>query len=160
MLTTEDLEHRNIRPRGVGFLGCFPIDDLPTPPRDSLFSFIGNTDAANERGEHWFAIIQPDPSIHHRRLLLFDPFALPLHRLVEPLRSWIGSDLVYTSPYPIQPIWSTSCGAFCVFVLEKLPAYDFNLERLVRGEFDEDNALQNHQKILSWWWNRRSCGEV
>ena len=148
MLTSHDLRRGVIRPKGVNYLGDYPIDRLPKVG-GGQFAFIANTAPSWESGTHWFAVVQP-PSLASP-LLILDPLGLPLDSILPPLRWWIGRRRVVTLPFPIQPLNGTSCGAFCLYLLEKLPLYNYDINRLVFGEFSEDDTYANHNKVFKWW---------
>ena len=149
MLNSEDLRRGLIRPKGINYLGDYPIDGLPDVKGGGRFAFIANTAPSWESGTHWFAVVQPPSPTS--ALLILDPLGLPLHRILPPLRLWIGRRRVVTLPFRIQPLNTVSCGAFCVYLLEKLPLYNYDINRLVYREFDEENTRANHNKIFSWW---------
>ena len=151
MLNSEDLQSGLIRPKGINYLGDYPIDCLPLIKGGGCFAFIANTAPSWERGTHWFVVIQsPSPT---SALHILDPLGLPLHRALEPLRLWVNKRRVITLPFRIQPFDGTSCGAFCVYLLEKLPLYNYDINRLTYTEFDEDDTRANQNKIFSWWVN-------
>ena len=155
-LNSLDLHRSMINSKLTNYLGDFPINQLPNlPSSSSTYCFISNTDPSWERGTHWFAIVQPPNNAS--LLLMLDPLGIPLHRILQPLRSWIGLRKVKTIPYRIQPLASTSCGAYCVYLLEKLPLYNYDIDKLVTTHFDENDMHANHNKIYTWWMNHSAA---
>ena len=151
MLSSLDLQRGVLLP---SYLGDFPIDQLPhPPPAPAGYSFIANTDDSTQQGSHWFAVARP-PGPHSALLLLLDPFAIPLHRILPPLRHWIGSKTVKTLPFAIQPLTSDMCGAFCVFLLAHLPIFNYDVDRLAHTLFSEENLPANQNRVSTWWFNR------
>ena len=173
MLNSKDLERGAvILPKSLNYLGDFPIDRLPSPQHQEqwwqrsgtlVYSFIANTAPASHTGEHWFAVVHPP--LPATRLLLIDPYALPLNLLLKPLKVWLQKQQqeehrVTSLKYPLQPMESTGCGAFCLFILEKLPLYNFNLDEITRWEFDQTNLWSNHHRVMQWWRRRVEGKEV
>ena len=151
LLSSLDLQRGVLLP---SYLGDFPIDQLPRPPpAPAGYSFIANTDDSSRSGSHWFAVARP-PGPHSALLLLLDPFAIPLHRILAPLRQWIGDATVKTLPFAIQPLTSDKCGAFCVFLLAHLPLFNYDVDRMTRTLFSEENLQANQNRVFSWWLNR------
>lgn len=144
-------------------LGVFASDQLPDPltpqQRESGFALIANTDPSTGGGTHWVAMVQPPRQ--PTRLLFIEPTGYPLHLTNTHLRRWIVKSTGYnlrrveTLPFPIQPILTRSCGAYCLFLIEHLPLYNYNLETLVRSEFDEADLEWNQRRALTWWYKRR-----
>ena len=143
-------------------LGVFASNELTVNLRkgcdDTGFSLIVNTDPSFRGGTHWVAMLQP-PN-RPTKLLFIEPFALPLHVLHRSLRQWIKENSyvhIDTVPFQIQPILTHTCGVFCLYILNRLPLYNFNLETLIRCEFDESDTSQNQAHVLSWWYKSRNA---
>ena len=159
------------------YLGDFPLDKIP--PVDKVFSlvvkegllskyiisFIVNCDVEGEPGSHWLAIV-----VFHNgsgdgggEVIFIEPMGLDrlLLTLLNPLNQWIRKALSYgdgmkftTLPFPIQPLHSTLCGAYCAYILSHLHLYNFQLNTLIAREFLEENLSENDHRISNWWYKR------
>ena len=153
-------------PRTLNYIGDFPIDRLPhgLEHHTSPYSFIANTAPSTHRGEHWFVVVQPPPPPPSpsslARLLVLDPLALPLDLLLEPLKEWLHGRPFTSLEQALQPSGSVGCGAFCLYILEKLPLYTYNPRDLVKREFSGVNLWSNHHRVMSWWRRRVESTEV
>ena len=120
------------------FLGCFPLDGLPSFPTTFPKSMIINTQPSSHPGEHWVALVLTETKCYY-----FDSFALPT---VPP-----NIDM-YLNPYyrgityldiRIQDITSNYCGAYCVcFVLHVQD--DVAYEKFIAHYYSE-NLLENDE---------------
>lgn len=104
-------------------------------------AYVINTDASDEPGEHWVAILINNNGTGE----YFDPFGLPpLH---EDFWRFLGSNCPngwIHSTTPVQGIQSTMCGAFCVLYIKarcKGISYLHILQLFTR------NFIINHQII-------------
>lgn len=137
------------------YLGDFPCDQLPpitahSPP----WCLIVNSDKRGESGTHWMCVCRPPQSPHV--LLFMDPLALSLHKLLPNLREWLTDQhKVVVLPYPIQPMHSVWCGAYCAFLLYHLPKHSYNLLHLVQIYFSSDDLAYNDDFIKHWW--KKNC---
>ena len=120
------------------FLGCFPLDGLPSFPTSFPKSMIINTQPSGHPGEHWVAVVLTQTNCYY-----FDSFALPT---VPP------NIYMYLQPYygnicyldiQIQDIRSNYCGAYCVsFVLHVQD--DLTYDQFI-GHYYSDDFLQNDE---------------
>ena len=55
------------------FLGCFPLDKLPSFPQRLPASMIVNTDISIKNGDHWLALI-----LNKKKCFYFNSFGLPI----------------------------------------------------------------------------------
>ena len=165
---------------GIIYLGDFPLDEIP--PVDSVLqkqqqqvgrvavSLIVNCDDKSKPGSHWIALVvtPPPPAIARRQVLFIEPMGLErtLLNALPPLRDWFQKVVnalsevkaVTILPYPIQPLHSTLCGAYCGYIIKKLPLYNFNLDALTRREFLTQQQLDlNDQRMAAWWYKRRDA---
>ena len=95
------------------FLGCFPLDGLPSFPTSLPKSMIINTQPSGPPGEHWVTVVLTEANCYS-----FDSIALP---------TVLPNIYMYLQPYyenicyldcRIQDDTSNYCGAYCVsFVL-------------------------------------------
>ena len=53
------------------FLGCFPLDQLPSFPKRLPASMIINTDTSNENGDHWLGLILNKKNVFILILLVY-----------------------------------------------------------------------------------------
>ena len=120
------------------FLGCFPFDSLPPFPTTFPKSMIINTQASNQTGEHWVALVLTDTNCYY-----FDSFALPIiqpniHMYLQPHYK----NICYLD-IRIQDITSNYCGAYCVcFVLHVRD--DVTYDNFI-GHYYSNNLLQNDE---------------
>lgn len=97
-----------------GFVGVFPRDQIPKPPKMPAF-YVVNYDSSDEPGEHWVAI-----HIYGKKNgEYFDPFGLPpLH---PKLREFMHSNCKkwQYSIKDVQHAQSIKCGNFCVHFIKQ-----------------------------------------
>ena len=103
-----------------GFLGAFAFDKLPAR-RDGNFSLVINTEAENEPGDHWIALVQKD------NLLYFldsygrnfkDPTFPRGFR--ETVKKYVGNSRFKFNPLLLQQFISNTCGDYCVYFIQEL----------------------------------------
>lgn len=152
------------RRQQITYLGDYPIDRLPSTCPSPPYSLVVNCDREGEPGSHWFAIAL----VRERNLLFIEPIGLGPLLLAssKPLQKWVkdrgGDGACATSithmPYGVQPLHSTLCGAYCAYILSRLPLYNYQLESLVRGEFlPEPHTSVNDRLVARWWYKRRDA---
>lgn len=98
----------------ANFLGVFPSDKLPHTVPSSSFSIVVNTDPSNLPGTHWQAII-----VNENILYFFDSFGnLPK---VEAIKIFCSKfPIVYYNQKRHQNIQESTCGAYCVYVINEM----------------------------------------
>jgi len=96
-----------------GFIGVFPVDQLPKHIGEPPKSLIVNTDPQNLPGRHWIAV-----SYEQGATYAFDPvgfyYPQPLmdHLHSDPNRRVIYNYVTYQRP------WERNCGEYCVSFLK------------------------------------------
>ena len=139
------------------YLGDFPENGLPSdPPTRRPYCLIVNCCPAGLSGAHWMSVCAT-PTTTTTRDLFIDTFAQPMHRVLPNLKAWVERHLhpnIVQIPYPIQPLTSNYCGAYCVFILNALPQYNYDLQRLVLDHFTSNDLQYNDRHIVSLWENR------
>jgi len=140
-----------------GYAEAVSLDQMPSPPQKHRpFSFIVNSHDSLQKGEHWMAVCFP-PS-HSRKVLFIEPYGLPMHKTSKHLSEYLSKYATYTEtlPFGIQPFWrSQACGHFCVYILAKLPDYNYNLSKLCHYEFSPADRAFNQNKVLRWWHSNK-----
>ena len=120
------------------FLGCFPLDSLPSFPTSFPKSMIINTQPSSHPGEHWVSLVLTETECYY-----FDSFALPTVPLnIDMYLQPHYKEIKYLD-YRIQGSTSIYCGAYCVsFVLHvhDYPTYDQFI-----GHYHSDNLLENDE---------------
>jgi hypothetical protein len=120
------------------FLGCFPLDGLPSFPTSFPKSMIINTQPSGHPGEHWVAVVLTETNCYY-----FDSFALPtvppnIYMYLQPYYE----NICYLD-YRIQDNTSNYCGAYCVsFVLHVQD--DLTYDQFI-GHYYSDDFLQNDE---------------
>ena len=66
-------EIEDILETSPNFLGCFPLDELPSFPKRLPASLIVNTDISMGTGDHWLALLMKKDKCFY-----FDSFGLPI----------------------------------------------------------------------------------
>ena len=122
------------------FLGCFPLNGLPSFPTSFPKSMIINTQPSGHPGEHWVALVLTETNCYY-----FDSFALPTIPLnIDMYLQPHYKEITYLD-YRIQDSTSNYCGAYCVcFVLHVQD--DLTYDQFI-GHYYSDDLLQN-DKIL------------
>ena len=119
------------------FRGVYASDNLPVLMSGVPHAFILNLDKQNQPGTHWCAIfISP-----HGHLTYFDSFGLP--PLVPSIQNFIRKNSL-TFNYNrliIQDVFSTTCGLYAVYFIE----------RVCRG--DHLNGILSVFKTYSTFYN-------
>jgi hypothetical protein len=126
------------------FLGCFPLDKLPSFPTEFPKSMIINTHKSNQPGEHWIALV-----LTKKHCFYFDTFGLPI--INKTIMQYLNSQykVVRYSNVCIQHITSNKCGEFCiVFVVQvkSKTTYEkfisqFNLEDVRENDIIIENCV-------------------
>ena len=95
------------------FIGCFPLDDLPSLPQRMPVSLIVNTDISTRSGGHWLALV-----LREDECFYFDSFGLPIleQAIIKYLEPYYGK--VTYSDVCIQHVQSTKCGEFCILFVK------------------------------------------
>ena len=97
------------------FIGCFPIDSLPTFPQKLPAKMIVNTGASSTKGEHWVALL-----LNSKRCFYFDSFGLPvLDNEIHRFLSQCYKKIIYSNKC-VQKYSSEKCGEFCIKFLERV----------------------------------------
>ena len=120
------------------FLGCFPLDGLPSFPTTFPKSMIINTKPSGHPGEHWVALVITETKCYY-----FDSFAVPI--IPANIRMYLQpyyENITYLD-IQIQDITSNYCGAYCVsFVLHVQD--DLTYDQFI-GHYYSDDFLQNDE---------------
>ena len=137
MLTTIDIE-RALRIKR-GFVGVFPISDLPINLLQKPCSLVINLDERWKIGSHWVSLFIPKrgPAFY------FDSFGRPPPDKILTLIERNTRDGWTYNNNKIQGDLSTLCGHYCIAFVESLPNYKeflrkfencsvFNDERLIK----------------------------
>jgi hypothetical protein len=94
------------------FLGCFPLDMIPKITRYPS-CIIVNNQISNSSGEHWLAIYYNSK----KKATFFDSFGLhPRHYKLEKFLKNTSEKYDYNK-IPIQSIFSSYCGYYCLLFL-------------------------------------------
>ena len=120
------------------FLGCFPLNGLPSFPTSFPKSMIINTQPSGHPGEHWVALVLTETNCYY-----FDSFALPTIPLnIDMYLQPHYKGITYLD-YRIQDSTSNYCGAYCVcFVLHVQD--DLTYDQFI-GHYYSDNLLENDE---------------
>ena len=120
------------------FLGCFPLNGLPSFPTSFPKSMIINTQPSGHPGEHWVALVLTETNCYY-----FDSFALPTIPLnIDMYLQPHYKGITYLD-YRIQDSTSNYCGAYCVcFVLHVQD--DLTYDQF-SGHYYSDNLLENDE---------------
>ena len=127
------------------FLGCFPIDELPSFPKRMPASLIVNTDISTGPGVHWLALALEEDKCYY-----FDSFGLPI--LEEPLLNYLKPHYhkVTYSDVCIQHKESNNCGGFCILFIKNVnskSSYKKFLSNFHHLDIEENDI------IVSQWLN-------
>lgn len=90
------------------FLGCYPLDQLPSFPSSFPKSLIINTATSEHSGEHWVGLV-----LYKNRCYYFDSFGLPIMK-ANILQFLDRYKKVTYSDVCIQNTFSDYCGKFCI----------------------------------------------
>lgn len=94
------------------YLGCFPIDQLPSTDG----SFVLNSDPSHMPGEHWICV-----ELRGSSAVFFDSFALPPAVYSEQLHNLVYDRFnVWTNLTRLQGSSSNVCGQYCIYALQML----------------------------------------
>ena len=120
------------------FLGCFPLDGLPSFPTSFQKSIIINTQPSGHPGEHWVALVLTETNCYY-----FDSFGLPTVPLnIKMYLQPHYKEITYLD-YRIQDSSSNYCGAYCVsFVLHVQD--NLSYDQFI-GHYHSDNLLENDE---------------
>ena len=120
------------------FLGCFPLNGLPSFPTSFPKSMIINTQPSGHPGEHWVALVLTETNCYY-----FDSFALPTIPLnIDMYLQPHYKEITYLD-YRIQDSTSNYCGAYCVcFVLHVQD--DLTYDQFI-GHYYSNNLLENDE---------------
>ena len=94
------------------FKGVFPRDRLPVVVDSYPTSYVVNTDAAREEGEHWIAIYFESPRLSD----VFDSYGLTPFGEIYAFASR-NADVVHFNTRWLQNPTSHLCGAYCLYFL-------------------------------------------
>ena len=111
------------------FLGTFPACIYPESNRN-IYSFITNTDAHDERGEHWNSWF-----VIKDKITFFDSFGRPPDdpSLPQHYRDIMKKfKVIEFNRSQIQGLMSKTCGYFCIHFI-----YDFSLGLNFESFLDE-----------------------
>ena len=128
--------------KSVQYLGCFPLDQLPTFPTQFPVSCIINTQTSRKVGEHWVALV-----LTNTKCFYFDSFGLPIinQRILQYLNPYF--EIIGYSDVCIQHVESDKCGEFCiVFVtqVENKRMYEKFISQFNMVDVKEnDNIIEN-----------------
>ena len=125
------------------FLGCFPLDELPTFPKRLPASLIVNTDISMGTGDHWLALVMKKDECFY-----FDSFGLPI--IEENLIKYLEPHycVITYSDVCIQHIGSNKCGEFCISFLKHVNS-KFTYDTFL-SHFNHFNTKENDDKIEQW----------
>ena len=110
---------------GDSFLGVYSVNGLPSihPTRKGPVTLIVNTDTTNLPGQHWIAIYIDKDNTGE----VFDSFGrLP----PSYVQRWMNLRTRYWSHSKecVQSLFSTQCGAFCLYYLyHRIRGYPLNV---------------------------------
>jgi hypothetical protein len=94
-----------------GYLGAFPLDQLPHHGGGGGCCFIVNTHPTNLPGQHWIAV-----RIRHGAAWIFDPLSSPpMPELCNHLLHLCT--MIHFCKTAAQPANSMTCGQHCVYYL-------------------------------------------
>lgn len=141
---TSDLQLNQMMATYPGFLGTFPIDEIPYDKlnKNQLFSFIVNMEPSYKSGSHWVAVFNPsEPKNNY--VDYWDSFGIVPPTQIQQLKKL--KPIMYNTS-PIQNIKSTACGYYAVYFLKERYkgrkyldiVYDFN---------QKFNTFENEKKI-------------
>ena len=124
------------------FIGCFPLDGLPSLPRQKTASLIVNTDISMGSGDHWLALVLLEDECFY-----FDSFGLPIleEALIKYLEPYYSK--VTYSDVCIQHVESNKCGEFCILFVKCVHSKSSYEKFLYR--FDHLNIKKNDVIITS-----------
>ena len=124
------------------FIGCFPLDGLPSLPRQKTASLIVNTDISMGSGDHWLALVLLEDECFY-----FDSFGLPIleEALIKYLEPYYSK--VTYSDVCIQHVESNKCGEFCILFVKYVHSKSSYEKFLYR--FDHLNIKKNDVIITS-----------
>ena len=127
------------------FQGVYAIDCLPSDVKYPC-AIVINTDTCEGVGKHWTALYIDS----FKCGVYFDSFGLPpIHgdHLVDFLRH---HTVKWTyNPVPIQPVFSLTCGLYCLYFLHQ-QGRGLSLFRLLRP-FDRLRLLRNDHWVGVWY---------
>lgn len=96
------------------FIGVFACDKLPKTISKYPACLVVNTDFYGNEGKHWLAMYIPDPGT----LEFFDSFGRsPTFFKGHIVRFVSKFPYVIHNDVPLQSLFSTVCGQFCIFYL-------------------------------------------
>ena len=116
------------------FLGCFAADSFPYDLSDETF-FILNTAPRNSPGEHWLMVAKKQQTIY-----FYDSFGrkaeLEFADIINKIRK--SKCRVFVQIYPSrgfeQPLTSSACSLYCLFVAHFLFKNNHNFPRWATEE--------------------------
>ena len=135
-------EIENILLTSKNFLGCFPMDELPSFSQRMPASLIGNTDISTRTGDHWLALVLAEDECFY-----FDSFGLPIleKTLINYLK--LHYHKVTYSNVCIQHLASNKCGEFCILFVKYVNSKSTYESFL--SEFNHFNIKENDVIVTS-----------
>lgn len=156
---TEDLETVLLTDPVVGpqFGGVLAVDQLPKKIPEHVRSYVINTDPADKPGTHWVAVYfgkRDDDDQGFTVAEYFDSYGLPPvdQRIIDFIRK--NTDFYYHNDRPLQSLYSTVCGQYCVYYLVKR-----HRGETLEGILDRftTSKTTNDQAVRSWYNQRYGC---
>lgn len=129
-----------------GFLGCFPVDQMPRLRRGQCL--IANADTSDGPGTHWIAI-----SAQKGTPCIFDPFGCPPDpRMSALLSRFKGKHCSNTLQY--QPPESQACGPLAAYFLDRRAVHD--LYTVLYDDLSPSTSEENCRKAREWFGSHGS----
>ena len=124
------------------FIGCFPLDRLPSLQQRKTASLIVNTDISMGSGNHWLALVLLEDECFY-----FDSFGLPIleEALIKYLEPYYSK--VTYSNVCIQHVESNKCGEFSILFVKHVHSKS-SYEKFL-SQFDHFNIKRNDVIITS-----------
>lgn len=89
------------------YVGCVGADNIPIADQYP-YAMVVNTDAASQRGTHWTAMFVPT----EREIEYFDSYGDETNGNIQSYLDRFPYRRKNT--YPLQPLFSETCGEFCL----------------------------------------------
>lgn len=136
-------EIENILSTSNNFVGCYPLNELPSLSQKLPASLIVNTDISRATGEHWLGLV-----LEEEECLYFDSFGLPI--VDETLLKYLNPfyDKVTYSDVCIQHVTSNKCGKFCILFVKNVNSKS-SYENFL-SEFNHYNLKKNDIIVEKW----------
>lgn len=136
--------------KGLNYEGVYPRDKIPERTLSTYpCCAVVNTKPHTHPGQHWVCFVKDCDN----KGIYFDSYGYPPYNLEEVVQIMESCDSWEFNKVPLQTLYSTVCGQYCVFFLTHI-AKGFTLEHIQTLLNDAGDTLANDAFVFSFITNK------